>query len=77
VITVGTVTNKMILFFDNQTNKDYQFTLDISSVTNSNVPFRYYINDLLINTFTTYTRISGMSNLLNFYIPAYSTITIN
>jgi hypothetical protein len=68
--TVGAISNKVYLNFDNQSKYDYSLFLDMSSITNgvggnfldynSNIILDFYIKTLTLN---------------NFYLPAYSSLT--
>jgi hypothetical protein len=64
---VGFATNKIYLKFDNQTNKDYLFYLDISS--NSSYSRIYNLRQ---NGLTTYIHSPLTTSLLSFIIPAYT-----
>jgi hypothetical protein len=68
--TVGTVSSKNYLKFDNQTNKDYILYLDFSSTSDNNY-YTTLINDITLRLHSTAIIIST-STLLNLYIPAYS-----
>jgi hypothetical protein len=69
--TVGTITNKVYLKFDNQTNKDYLLYLDISSSVSEN---RYLVDydGLYSEDYYLY----NASSLLKFFIPSYTYLAI-
>jgi hypothetical protein len=67
--TVGFTTDKIYLKFDNQTNKDYLFYLDISS--NGNLSRIY---NLSLNNVSTYIHSPQTTSLLSFLIPSYTNL---
>jgi len=68
--TVGTISSKVDLTFDNQTNKDYRLYLDVSS-TSANSNYQYIIDSM------TQASSSILSTSLNsFLIPAYRNVRI-
>jgi hypothetical protein len=70
--TVGTIINKLSLSFDNQTNKDYFFALDVSS-SPAIFSINIFYNDIIYN----YNRDSHATiNLRYFYIPAFTNFLI-
>jgi hypothetical protein len=65
--TVGTISNKVYIRFDNNTNKDYKIFYDHSS--NSNFyGGNYQLDDILLFNFS----FGNSTNLVPLYLPAYS-----
>jgi hypothetical protein len=77
---VGTLSNKVYLNFDNQTNVDYYLYLDLSSQGNVYLNWQVKINDLFyINNHPSNLNIfllNPFSDLVKFFIPSYSSIEI-
>ncbi len=68
--SVGSILNKIVLTFDNQTNKDYYLYLDMSSTTSSRGFYLLYDSlNITNNTANRYT-ISSFSTLARFIIPS-------
>jgi hypothetical protein len=72
--TVGTITNKIYLKFDNQTNKDYKLWLDLSSGNRYNTNWDYEVNAVSYDDNNVYYAIADALFLASFPVPAYSTV---
>lgn len=75
--TVGTISNKFYLKFDNQTNKDYSLFLDFSSSGNATttqikVDDSFYISNRGSSVFS----ITETNHLVQLYLPSYTYIEI-
>jgi hypothetical protein len=75
--TVGSPSTKRVLTFNNQTNKNYSLFIDASSNTllSSNYQNLYIINSVSYPSYSNHVRALS-SSLIIFYIPSYTTVTI-
>jgi hypothetical protein len=74
--SVGSISNKIYLNFNNQTNKNYYLYLDVSS-TAANRYANYRIDNLLVGGIFDQLLLAGSNNLNRLYIPSYSSIILN
>jgi hypothetical protein len=77
--TVGTLSSKLYLEFDNQTNKNYMLFIDLSSTNNSlnNSGFQIRYDDIYIIESSTTLIMFSFGLYLNLYLPAYTNIKYN
>jgi hypothetical protein len=68
--SVGTISSKVDLTFDNQTNKDYRLYLDVSS-TSANSNYQY-----IIDSMTQASSSINSTSMNSFLIPAYRNVRI-
>jgi hypothetical protein len=76
---VGTVSDKVYLNFNNQTNKNYYLYIDVSSVADAHYNFYRIDNNIVGGIFQT-TELGFLftsSRLNTLYIPSYSQVQIN
>jgi hypothetical protein len=74
--SVGSISNKIYLKFDNQTSKNYYLYLDVSS-TAANRYANYRIDNLLVGGIFDQLLLAGTNNLNRLYIPSYSSVILN
>jgi len=73
--TVGSISNKFLFTFNNQTNKDYKLFFDMSS-TSGGRQLNYQINTQTIITWSSSIIWVDPVYMFNLYIPSYSTVIV-
>jgi hypothetical protein len=73
--TVGSISNKVYLNFDNQTNKEYKLWFDISSMASNFWDVRHN-GSIKFHNWTSSTNYFVSSTLVGIYIPSYAYVEI-
>jgi hypothetical protein len=73
--TVGSLSNKFLFTFNNQTNKDYKLFFDMSS-TSGGRQLNYQINTQTIITWSSSIIWVDPAHMFNLYIPSYSIVNV-
>jgi hypothetical protein len=75
--TVGTINDKWLLRFNNQTSKNYLLFLDNSSTNSVDRPFEYsFDNNKVINNAGSYFYFASITTLNQFYIPSFTNVLL-
>jgi hypothetical protein len=73
---VGTVTNKVYLQIDNQTNKDYYFSFDASDTAGSTRLWELTSNGYVLFNWSNYPTRFDSTSLFKFVIPAFTNVQL-